>query len=217
MKIFKNRQSAGQLLAKRLEGIKADLVLGIPRGGVVVAAKIAKDLNLPLDIIVTRKIGAPEQEELALGAVDPDGEVIWDEALLSQLKLKITNLKFKIEDEIKELKRREQLYREGREILDVKDKTVILVDDGMATGSTALVAVEYLKRHGAKIILAMPVASSDAIKKVEAEVDKSIMLEIPENFAAVGQFYQQFEPVEDEEVIQLLKEYSLLHQKALLD
>ncbi|MDO8576833.1 MAG: phosphoribosyltransferase family protein [Candidatus Daviesbacteria bacterium] len=205
MKIFKDRIAAGQLLANRLENTKADLVLGIPRGGVVVAAKVAKDLNLPLDIVVTRKIGAPGQEELALGAVDPDGEVVWDNELLAQLDPPSGGLKLKIEEAKEEIQRREKLYRQGRSPLDVSGKTVILTDDGMATGSTILAAVKYLKRHGAKIILAMPVTSSDALKKVEREVESSVILEIPEYFAAVGQFYQQFEAVPDAEVVQLLK------------
>lgn len=191
-------------MVERLKNIKADLVLGIPRGGVVVAAKIANELNLPLDIVVTRKIGAPGQEELALGAVDPDGEVVWDQELLDELKIKPEDLKQKIGTEIKELKRREKLYRQGRPSLDISGKTVILTDDGMATGSTTLAAVKYLKRHGAKIILAIPVTSSDALRKVEEDVEDSIILEIPEYFQAVGQFYHEFEAVSDEEVIQLL-------------
>ncbi|MDD5416338.1 MAG: phosphoribosyltransferase family protein [Candidatus Daviesbacteria bacterium] len=204
MKIFKDRQSAGKLLTERLKNIKADLVLGIPRGGVVVAAEVARQLNLPLDIIVTRKIGAPNQEELALGAVDPDGEVVWDQELLDELKIKPEDLKQKIGTEIKELKRREKLYRQGRSSLDISGKTVILTDDGMATGSTTLAAVKYLKRHEVKVILAVPVASQEALDKVENEVGKLVVLEIPEYFQAVGQFYQQFLPVSDEEVIQLM-------------
>lgn len=204
MKIFKDRQAAGELLANRLKDIKADLVLGIPRGGVVVAAKIAKNLNLPLDIVVTRKIGAPGQEELALGAIDPDGEVVWDDELLRQLNPPAGGLKLKIASEMEELKRREKLYRQGKGVLDVLGKTVILVDDGIATGATTLSAVKYLKRHGARIILTVPVASQDALRKVEGEVDQSVVLETPEYFAAVGQFYHQFEAVTDEEVVQLL-------------
>ena len=202
MKIFKNRQAAGQVLAERLQNTKADLVLGIPRGGVVVAAEIAHELNLPLDIIVTRKIGASTQPELALGAVDPDGETVLDQALLDQLK--IENLKLKIDEEIKEIKRREELYRQGKEFLDIDTKTVILVDDGMATGATVLAALKFLKRHEAKVILALPVASTEALEKVQNEASECIVLEVPEYFQSVGQFYYQFEPVEDEEVIQLL-------------
>ena len=209
-------------MAERLKNTKADLVLGIPRGGVVVARQVADELDLPLDIVVTRKIGAPGQEELALGAVDPDGEVVWDEALLTQLDLSTGGLELRIKEEREELERREKLYRQGRKPLDVENKTVILVDDGMATGSTTLAAVKYLKRHGAKVILAIPVASQEALDKVTSElashpergdsrvegsrfgVNKVIVLEIPEYFQAVGQFYYEFLPVLDEEVIQLL-------------
>lgn len=191
-------------MAARLKNIQADLVLGIPRGGVVVASVVAKQLNLPLDIVVTRKIGAPGQEELALGAVDPDGQVVWDSELLAQLEFKIENLKFKIEEEIEEIKRREKMYRQGKESLNVENKAVILVDDGIATGATTLSAIRYLKRHGAKIVLAVPVASYEALEKIRDEVEEYIILETPEYFQAVGQFYSQFEPVTDEEVIELL-------------
>lgn len=204
MKIFKDRQAAGELLANRLKNIKVDLVLGIPRGGVVVAAEVAKQLKLPLDIVVTRKIGAPGQEELALGAVDPDGQVVWDDQLLRQLVPPAGGLKFKIEEALKEIKRRENVYRSGKEPLDIEDKTVLLVDDGIATGSTTLAAIKYLERHGAKIALAVPVASREALEEIRNEVEECIVLETPEYFQAVGQFYHEFEPVTDEEVVELL-------------
>lgn len=216
MKIFRGRQAAGELLANRLKDTKADLVLGIPRGGVVAAAEIAKDLNLPLDIVVTRKIGAPFQEELALGAVDPDGEVVWDYELLKQLELEIKNLKLKIEEVKDEVRRRESLYRQGKEPLVMENKTVILVDDGIATGSTTLSAVKYLKRHGAEVILAIPVASREALDKLRSEVSELVVLHTPEYFAAVGQFYQQFEAVTDEEVIALLQQNGSSGHKASL-
>ena len=141
MKIFKDRQSAGKLLATRLKDVKADLVLGIPRGGVVVAAEVAKKLRLPLDIIVTRKIGAPGQPELALGAIDPDGEAVWEKELLEELRFKMGDLGDEVQKQWKELKRREDLYRGDKGELKIGDKIVILVDDGMATGATVLAAV----------------------------------------------------------------------------
>lgn len=191
MKIFKDRQAAGKILANRLKEVKADLVLGIPRGGVVVAKEVATSLNLPLDVVITRKIGAPNQPELALGAVDPDGKVVG-------------GLKFNIDEELKEIKRRENLYRSGREPLEVKNKTVLLVDDGIATGLTVLSAIKYLKRHGAKVILAVPVASQEALEQVKETCEQLIILHTPEYFQAVGQFYQEFEPVSDSEVVQYL-------------
>lgn len=206
MKIFKNRQSAGQLLAKRLKSTKADLVLGIPRGGVVVAKEVAKDLQLSLDILVTRKIGALTQPELALGAVDPDGEVVWDNELLEQLKIDNGQLTMEINNETQETKRRENIYRREKKPLNVGGKTVILVDDGIATGSTTLSAINYLRRHGAeKIILAVSVASKEAIAKIKPRVDELVVLEIPEYFQAVSQFYQHFDPVSDEEVVEILR------------
>lgn len=208
MKIFKDRVSAGKLLSKHLKQYKGKnnvLVLGIPRGGVVVAHEVAKALKLPLDVIVVRKIGAPFQPELALGAVDPDGEVFWEEKLLEEVGTNKEQLADTVKNEWKELKRREDLYRAGKGNLDVLGKKVILVDDGIATGSTTLAAIKYLKRHKAKIILAVPVASLDAWEKVKAIADEAYVLDTPEYFQAVGQFYHQFLPVSDEEVIKYLK------------
>jgi len=195
-------------LAARFENTKADLVLGIPRGGVVVAAVVAEKLKLPLDIIVTRKIGAPGQEELALGAVDSDGEVVWEERLLEELGVRIEDLKDKVAGELAEIKRREILYQGNRGSLGISGKIVMLVDDGIATGATVLAAINFLKRHQAKrIVVVAPVASKEAVVRIVrqlGEVGEVIVLEIPESFAAVGQFYHQFEAVSDEEVVQIL-------------
>ena len=208
MKIFKNRQSAGKLLAKRLRHFFNDrgtIVLGIPRGGVVVASAVAESLGLPLDIIVTRKIGAPMQPELALGAVDPDGEVVGEFGSASR---RIGDLGEIIEKEVEEIKRREEVYRQGRDHLNMENKVVILVDDGIATGATTLAAINYLKRHKArKVILATPVAAKESVDRVRREIGKMgeiIVLEKPEYFEAVGQFYQEFLPVSDQEVIKYL-------------
>lgn len=204
MKIFKDRKAAGQILAQRLKNIKADLVLGIPRGGVVVASEVAKKLKLPLDIVVTRKIGAPFQPELALGAVNGDGQVIWEENLVAEVGVEKSSLEDIIKKEQEEIVRRQQTYRQGKYPLDVNKKSVILVDDGVATGSTALAAISYLKRHGAIVSLAVPVASKEALNRIRSEVEAVVVLDIPEYFQAVGQFYQEFLPVSDQEVIQLL-------------
>ncbi|MBI2020603.1 phosphoribosyltransferase [Candidatus Daviesbacteria bacterium] len=207
--MFKDRTSAGKLLAQHLKNTKADLVLAIPRGGVVVGAEIAKQLNLPLDVIITRKIGAPNQPELALGAIDPDGEVVWDDKLVMDVGVKTDQLKDTIRNELDELARRDEVYRQGKESLAVENKTIILVDDGIATGSTTLAAINYLKRHQVKrVILAVPVGSRESMDKIGREIGqmgKVIVLDTPDYFQAVGQFYQQFLPVSDEEVIQLLR------------
>ncbi|OGE38342.1 hypothetical protein A3B45_00760 [Candidatus Daviesbacteria bacterium RIFCSPLOWO2_01_FULL_39_12] len=208
--MFKDRQSAGKLLTKHLQEYKGTdnvVVLAIPRGGVVVAKEVASDLNLALDIIVTRKIGAPMQPELALGAVDADGEVVWDERMINDLGLKIEDLADTVKKEVEEIKRREKEYRHERPGLAklIEGKEIILVDDGIATGATTLAAVNYLKRHkAAKIVLAIPVASQEAANKLSEKVDQLIILETPEYFQAVGQFYEEFGEVTDEEVVELL-------------
>lgn len=209
MLIFKDRQAAGLLLGKRLTQFKSKrnvVVLGIPRGGVVVASKVAKKLKLPLDIVITRKIGAPDQRELALGAVDPNGNVIWDTALLNSLGIKVTDLSYEITEQIEEIKRREKTYRGKKEALGIKGKTVILVDDGIATGATLISAIKYLKSLKAKeIIVAVPVAASEITEKIKNLADEVIVLHIPEYLGAVGNFYQNFSPVSDKEVIDLLQ------------
>lgn len=216
MKIFRDRKAAGQLLSKHLKQYKArknTIVLAIPRGGVVVASEIAKKLKLPLDIIVTRKIGAPTQPELALGAVDADGNVIWDEGLLKETGFKKDDLVPVINKEVDEIKRRGSVYRLGKKQLNLLGQTIILVDDGIATGSTTLAAINYLKKHRAKkVILAVPVASHDTKAKVTRGLGKFgsvLVLETPAIFAAVGQFYYEFEPVTDQEVVQLLKSWKI--------
>lgn len=208
MMMFRNRQAAGRLLAKRLVEYKNysnTQVLAIPRGGVVVAYEVAKALRLPLDIVITRKIGAPHQPELAVGAVDPDGKVVWQEGLLADLELGSGNLDGAVENQVQEIKRREQLYRQDRQPLDITGKTVILVDDGIATGATVLSAIRYLKRHRVrKIILAVPVAAASTMDQLKPEVDEAMILYQPDSLGAVGQFYHNFEPVADDQVIKLL-------------
>lgn len=203
--IFKNRQQAGKVLAEKLIAKEADLVLAIPRGGVVVAAEISKALKLPLDVVITRKIGSPRQKELALGAVDKDGEIVWDDELKKGFFISDTEVDQAVEKEQQEIKRRENIYRKGKPPIDLKEKAVILVDDGIATGSTVLSAILYLLRHGVeKIILAIPVASEEGLKKLSHEVDQVVLLERSKNLFAIGQFYQQFDPVSDDQVVKLL-------------
>lgn len=213
MVIFKDRKSAGMLLAEKLHKYKARkdvLVLGIPRGGVVVAYEIAKALKLPLDIVITRKISDPHQPELALGAVDPKGEVVWNNELLKQLELKIKSatLADKIDEEVKEIQRREKIYRQGKKQLDIMGKTVLLIDDGIATGQTVLSAVKYLTSLKAKkIVVVAPVGASDSISLIESAGAETLVA-FPvekEDFMPVSSYYQNFEAVADKEVVQLLK------------
>lgn len=208
MLIFKDRQAAGLLLAQRLTHLKNKsnaVVLGIPRGGVVIASEVARKLKLPLDIVITRKIGAPDQRELALGAVDSNGNVIWDTTLLNSLGYRVTDLSYEITEQIEEIKRREKTYRGKKEALEIKGKTVILVDDGIATGATLISAIKYLKALKAhEIVVASPVASSETVEKIKSLVDEVIVLHVPEYLGAVGNFYRNFEPVSDNEVVEIL-------------
>lgn len=203
--MFKDRTDAGRLLAEELSAGHAErddtLVLGIPRGGVVLANEVARRLSLPLDIIVTSKIGAPGNPEYAIGAVDPDGEVTPNlYAGFSPLELK--QLAGPVHDKISA---RLSLYRGKREPLELRGKTVILVDDGIATGLTVIAAISYLRRHGAsRIVVAVPVIAAGAAALIRPEVDELIGLEEPEVFYAVSQFFRRFDQVSDDEVLETL-------------
>lgn len=196
------------MLAEKLHKYKArkdTIVLGIPRGGVVVAYEISRILKLPLDIVITRKIGVPAQKELALGAVDPLGEVVWDKHLLNDLQLTVHDLQNEVQKQLEEIKRREQVYRAGRAPLDVQNKVVILVDDGIATGQTVLSAMRYLKTLGARIVVvAAPVGAIVSIDRIAAQANRVEVLFPQDGFGSVDSFYQNFEAVEDKEVVQLL-------------
>jgi putative phosphoribosyl transferase len=211
--MFKNREEAGKLLGEKIlkdletKNLKnKTMVLAIPRGGVVVGRELADRLKTPLDIIITKKIGAPGNSELAIGAVGPGGEEVIDEGLAAQvgageeyIKSQKTKIKKEIEGKEKELRR-------GKPQLDFKEKTVILTDDGVATGATMLAAIEVLRQHQPKrIIVAVPVIARDTVSKLEAQADAVIYLEAPLMFFAVGQFYQDFPQISDGEVRKLLR------------
>lgn len=205
--VFKNREEAGRLLAKALRDYKGHdvVVLAIPRGGVVVGYYVAEELGCPLDVIVPRKLGAPLQPELAIGAVAEDGTTVLNEDLIESMGIPQQYIERKIREEVAEIKRRVSLYRSGREAIPVKDKIVILVDDGLATGATMRAAINYIKKFGPKVIVvAVPVAPPEVVRSLRREVDKVVCLSTPEPFFAIGQFYEEFEQVEDEEVIRLL-------------
>ncbi|MEM3401382.1 MAG: phosphoribosyltransferase [Nitrososphaerota archaeon] len=205
--VFKNREEAGRLLAKALKDYKGYdcVVLAIPRGGVVVGYYVAEELGCPLDVIIPRKLGAPLQPELAIGAVAEDGTTVLNEDLIESMGVSQQYIERKIKEEVAEIRRRASLYRSGREMIPIKDKIAILVDDGLATGATMKAAISYIKRLGPKaIVVAVPVAPPDVVRSLRREVDKVVCLSTPEPFFAIGQFYEEFEQVEDEEVIRLL-------------
>lgn len=204
--IFRNRVDAGKKLAQRLRNRRGKdlIVLGLARGGMPVAAEVAKELNCPLDVLVVRKLGAPDQPELAIGAIAEGGEVLLNTELIDALKCSHVYVTSIRETEKKRLQQRVNLFRMGREPLNVSGKDVIIVDDGLATGVTARVACQYAHHHGAKkVTLAVPVASLEATASI-SEADEVIFLYSPRAFYAVGMHYEDFSQTSNEEVRALL-------------
>jgi putative phosphoribosyl transferase len=207
---FKDRAQAGQYLAERLPQY-ADapdaVVLGLPRGGVVVAAEVAAKLRLPLDIFLVRKLGVPGYEELAMGAIASGGVRVMNESVLRQISISEGAIEEVARREERELLRREAAYRGDRPPLVVKDRTVILIDDGLATGSTMRAAVVALRRQGPRrMVVAVPTAAPDTCEEFRAEVDEVLCAMTPTPFYAVGAWYDDFSQTTDEEVQQLLRE-----------
>lgn len=206
--IFKNRVKAGEKLAAALGKFKNapdTIIIALPRGGIIVGYEVAKKLNLPLDIVVPRKIGAPGNPEFAIGAITETGEGIFDEMTVGAYGITESYLQNEIKKEKAEAVRRLKLYRGTRPPLNLKNKTVILVDDGLATGLTMRAAIKTAKKSCAKkIIVAVPVTSPEAVEIIKKEVDEAIYLEAPAFFGAVGSFYEEFEQTADDEVIDLL-------------
>ena len=206
--MFNDRVEAGrQLATKLLEYVGKDvLVLAIPRGGVVVGYEVAHRLKAPLDITAPRKIGAPGNPELAIGALAEDGTLILDQRLVEYLGVSENYIKEEVERQLHEIKRRLHMYRGDRPYPNLKGKTVIVVDDGIATGATMMAAIASIRKKGAKkIVVAIPVAPPSALNKIRSSVDQLICLYAPEPFFAVGQFYRIFDQTSDEEVISLLE------------
>jgi predicted phosphoribosyltransferase len=202
--MFRDREEAGQLLGEELaeRGYGPDvIVLGIPRGGVVVAARVASVLGARLDIVAAAKVGAPGNPEYGIGAVAPDGEVVAGRGGYSAAHVTADSgpALAKVRHEIAE-------FRGGREALEIAGLTAIIVDDGLATGLTALAAVQYVRRQGAaRVVLAVPVAATDSVRALSAHADEVVVLDVPEWFQAVGQFYRVFGQTEDAEVSALLE------------
>ena len=207
-KPFVDRKDGGTQLAHKLRAYKNQpdvLIIGLPRGGVVTAAEVAKELNLPLDIVVPRKIGAPFNPELAVGAVTQDGDVVWNEAIIKSHHLTPEDLADTIEKEMAESHRRLSLYRQGKPPPNFKNKTIILVDDGIATGATMRAAITYVKKQGAKkIIVATPVATVDTMEQIAQEVDSVVAVTLPKIFLGISAFYEEFPQTADDEVIAIL-------------
>jgi putative phosphoribosyl transferase len=206
--IFPNRTEAGRRLAVLLREFakrKDVIVLGIPRGGVPVAFEVARMINAPLDVLVLRKLGVPGHEELGFGAIASGGIRALNREIVEALRISPWDIELVTEREVKELKRREHAYRGRRPPLDVKRRTVILVDDGIATGSGMRAAVDALRQmKPAQIVIAVPVAPRSTCDHLRGEVDDLICLATPDPFYGVGQFYYDFSQVSDQEVNELL-------------
>jgi putative phosphoribosyl transferase len=206
--IFPNRTEAGRRLALLLHEYanrENIIVLGIPRGGVPVALEVARTLKAPLDVLVLRKLGVPGHEELAFGAIASGGIRALNREIIEALHISPWDIELVTEREARELKRREHAYRGRRPALDVKGRTVILVDDGIATGSGMRAAIDALRQmKPAQIVVAVPVAPATTCDHLRGEVDELICLATPEPFYGVGQFYYDFSQVSDEEVNELL-------------
>lgn len=206
-RLFQNRVDAGRQLARELQVYReqSPLVLGLPRGGVPVAAMIARELRAPLDIWVVRKVGAPFQPELGIGAVAEGEEVFIDEVTAGFFGVSPEEVEQLLAQKRAEVAERAKLFRHGRQPPDVHGRTVIVIDDGIATGGTVRAAVRALRKRGAKrIVLAVPVASSQALESMRAEVDEVVCLHSDPNLTAIGLWYQDFSQTSDEEVIKYL-------------
>jgi putative phosphoribosyl transferase len=205
---FLDRTHAGRLLGDELATRKLGantIVLALPRGGVVVGAKVAEALNAPLDVIVVRKLGVPWQPELAMGAI-AGGTRILDRHLIGELHLSKQDVESVIARETREMESRERLYRGDLPPSSLSGRTVILVDDGLATGSTMVAAARYVRTlHPRWLVVAVPVGSSDACRRLRKEADECICLAFPEPFFAVGDWYEDFRQVTNAEVQQCLK------------
>ena len=204
---FADRREGGARLAEELTRFASErpVVLGIPRGGVVVAAEVARALDAPLDVVIPRKVGAPANPELGLGAVAPGVRVL-DERLIRDLGVSSEYLEREIEAQEREIERRSAAYRGDREHVEIAGRTAIVVDDGVATGGTAAAALRWARRAGAsRVVLAAPVAPRQALAALSREADEVVVLATPEPFFAVGQWYDHFDQVSDEEVVRLLR------------
>ena len=204
---FSNRVDAGKQLASVLEDVdKNAIVLAIPRGGVVVGFEISKRFKIPIDIIVTKKIGAPGNPELAIGAVAEDGSAILDDNLVERLNVSKQYIESEIERKRDEINRRLSAYRGDVPYPSLKNRQIIVVDDGVATGSTLKAALRSVKNRGAKkVIAAIPVGPPSTIQELKENADQVICLSTPEPFYAIGQFYDDFAQTTDEEVKNLLR------------
>lgn len=208
--LFHDRKGAGHELAKELNQFKEKknvIILGLARGGVVVAYEIAKELSLPLNVVTPRKIGAPGNPELALGSIMENGEGVFNQSIINILRVPQPYIAQEIEKEKARAQQRLTLYRQYAPLPDIKGHIIILVDDGVATGSTMLASIKAMRQAQAmSVIVAVPVSSTDAYELLIEAADEVICPHVREDFIGVGMYYHDFGQTDDEEVVQLLKE-----------
>jgi putative phosphoribosyl transferase len=206
VEMFLDRADAGRRLAEALsERFTGEVVvLGIPRGGVIVAGAVARALRAPLDVVVPRKIGAPRNPELAIGAIAA-GVQVWDLGLIRRLGVPAEYLRTEVRAQEAEIERRSTRYRSGRRPLALDAAQVVIVDDGIATGATAAASIRLVRSQGAgRTVLAVPVAPPDAVERLGKEADEVVVLETPWDFRAVGEWYETFGQTTDEEVVRAM-------------
>ena len=206
--MFVDRVDAGVQLARALAPIpESSLILGIPRGGVIVARAIADELERPLDVLIVRKLGAPGNPELAIGAIGPDGRIVLDDDVLRALGgVGSDYIEREAAKQMAEIERRQPLYRMDEPFPDVRGTWCVVVDEGIATGSTARAALRWLRdAEAGSVVLAVPVAPERTVTELTTEADRVVVLHAPETFIAVGQWYKQFDQVTDAEVVETLR------------
>lgn len=210
MASFRDRREAGKKLAQKLSvyaGRQDVTVLALPRGGVPVAYEVARALNAPLDVFIVRKLGMPGREELAIGAIASGGVRVLNQDIIRILSIPDEVVEFIVRREGQELERREKLYRGGRAMPEIRDRTIILIDDGLATGASMRAAIEGVRaQHPARIVIAVPTAAIETYEALQDEVDEILCMITPEPFYGVGYWYQDFSQITDEEVRNLLQE-----------
>lgn len=216
VEFYQDRRDAGRTLARAIQeaGQESDLardwqnaiVLGLPRGGVPVAYEVARALNLPLDILVVRKLGVAGLEELAMGAVASDGTVVINAAVLAEFNIPLPEIDVAVQREKGEIERRERIYRNGRLPPGIEGRIVVLVDDGLATGASMLAAVRSIRSRAREVIVAVPVAAESTYNELHGEVDGLVCPNIATSFRSVGSFYRNFDQTTEEEVCTLLSQ-----------
>jgi putative phosphoribosyl transferase len=208
-RIFRDRRDAGIQLADKLKGYKHSgeaIVLALPRGGVVTGFEIARVLDLPMDVLIVRKIGFPGQSEFGIGAVSETGTVVLNSAIISSHGVEDEYIQIEIARQKEEVERRIRIYRKGKRILDLEGKKIILVDDGVATGATLKAAISALKKEKIKgLIAAIPVSPPETAEELKGMVDEFICLNTPADFMAVGNYYDHFQQVPDQTVVEILE------------